>query len=324
MLIANKELVFQNEEKEKRAAELVVANKELAFQNEEKEKRAAELFIANKELVFQNEEKEKRAAELLIANKELLIQNEEKEKRAAELNMAYKELAAFNYLSSHDLMEPLRKLQVFSSRIMEEEHEHLSNKGKEQLIRMRELSLHMQTLITDLRTFSDTNAGMRELEITDLNAIVGKVIEVLTDLTDKKQAVIEVGNLCTALVDPFQFYQIMLHLVENAIKFSRPGVPPHIVIKSSIVKFHPLAEEQVTAEKDYCLISVSDNGIGFEPQYKEYIFDIFKRLREKKNLPGNGIGLAIVKKIVSRHNGFITAHGELNKGARFDIYIPVD
>ncbi len=189
---------------------------------------------------------------------------------------------------------------------------------------MRELSLHMQTLITDLRSFSDTNAGRREMEITDLNTIVEKVIEVLKDVIDQKEAVIEKGNLCTALVDPFQFYQIMLHLVENAIKFSRSGVAPHIVIKSSIVKFRPPTEDQVVSEKDYCLISVTDNGIGFEPQYKDYIFDIFKRLREKKDLPGNGIGLAIVKKIVDRHNGFITAHGELNKGARFDIYIPVN
>ncbi|MBC7748771.1 MAG: PAS domain S-box protein, partial [Methylotenera sp.] len=93
LIIANKELAFQNEEKEKRAAELIIANKELAFQNEEKEKRAAELFIANKELIFQNEEKEKRAAELHIANEELAFQNEEKEKRAAELNIANKELA---------------------------------------------------------------------------------------------------------------------------------------------------------------------------------------------------------------------------------------
>src|ERR1035437_2190462 len=104
--IANKELAFQNDEKEKRAAELGIANKELAFQNDEKEKRAAELGIANKELALQNDEKEKRAAELGIANKELAFQNEEKGKRAEELIIANKELLAFTYISSHDLQEP--------------------------------------------------------------------------------------------------------------------------------------------------------------------------------------------------------------------------
>src|ERR1700709_2768727 len=171
LTVAIKELAFQNEEKEKRAAELIIANKELAFQNIEKEKRAAELTIANEELVFQNEEKEKRAAELIIANKELAFQNEEKEKRAAELVIANKELESFTYISSHDLQEPLRKIQTFATRILEKEEQKLSENGKDNFKRMQDAAKRMQTLINDLLAYSRTSSTDRKFETTDLNKI---------------------------------------------------------------------------------------------------------------------------------------------------------
>ncbi len=323
LIIANKELAFQNEEKEKRAAELIIANKELIFQNEEKEKRAAELIIANKELVFQNEEKEKRAAELIIANKELAFQNEEKEKRAAELIIANKELLAFTYISSHDLQEPLRKIQTFVSIILENEHKNLSENGKYAFRRMQLAAGRMQQLIEDLLSFSRINSTEHKFEKTELNIIIEEIKTELKDTIEEKNGIVETGELCVANIIAFQFRQLMYNLISNALKFSKAGIPPHIIINNTIVKGSALHNKKLSPEKTYCHISVADNGIGFEPHFSERIFEVFQKLHGKDEYAGTGIGLAIVKKIVENHNGIITAKGELNKGATFDIYIPV-
>ena len=324
LIIANKELAFQNEEKEKRAAELIIANKELAFQNEEKEKRAAELIIANKELAFQNEEKEKRAAELIIANKELAFQNEEKEKRAAELIIANKELLAFTYISSHDLQEPLRKIQTFVTIILENENKNLSEKGKYNFKRMQLAAGRMQQLIDDLLAFSRINTTDHKFEKTDLNLIVEEVKNELRDTIQEKHATIEATELCSANIIAFQFRQLIYNLISNALKFSKPDIPSHIIIKSSIVKGSNLKNINLSSEKNYCHITVKDNGIGFEPHFSERIFGVFQKLHSKEVYEGTGIGLAIVKKIVDNHKGLITATGQLNKGATFDIYIPAN
>ena len=254
--IANKELAFQNDEKEKRAAELSIANKELAFQNdekekraEEKEKRAAELIIANKELAFQNEEKEKRAAELIIANKELAFQNEEKEKRAAELIIANKELQAFTYVSSHDLQEPLRKIQTFATVILEKENQNLSDNGKYNFQRMQSAAGRMQQLIEDLLAFSRINTTERKFEKTDLNIIIEEVKTELKDTIQEKHATIEATELCPANIIPFQFRQLMYNLISNALKFSNPDIPSHIIIKSRIEKGSELNNEKLSPEK---------------------------------------------------------------------------
>jgi len=322
--IANKELAFQNEEKEKRAAELIIANKELAFQNEEKEKRAAELIIANKELAFQNEEKEKRAAELIIANKELAFQNEEKEKRAAELSIANKELLAFTYISSHDLQEPLRKIQTFVTIILENENKNLSEKGKYNFQRMQLAAGRMQQLIDDLLAFSRINTTDHQFEETDLNLVIEEVRTELRDTIQEKQATIEATEICTVKIIPFQFRQLMYNLISNALKFSDPDRPSHISIKSVIVKGSEPDGQFFSPEKNYCHITVKDNGIGFESHFSERIFGVFQKLHSKEVYEGTGIGLAIVKKIVDNHKGHITATSELNKGAQFDIYIPAD
>ncbi len=329
--VANKELVFQNEEKEKRAAEkekraaeLIIANKELAFQNEEKGKRAAELIIANKELAFQNEEKEKRAAELIIANEELAFQNEEKEKRAAELVIANKELLAFTYISSHDLQEPLRKIQTFVTIILENENHNLSEKGKYNFQRMQLAAGRMQQLIDDLLAFSRINTTDHKFEKTDLGLVVEEVKTELRDTIQEKHATVEATELCDANIIAFQFRQLMYNLISNALKFSNPAVPAHILVKSSIVKGSKLNNEKLSPDKNYCHITIKDNGIGFEPRFSDRIFEVFQKLHSKEVYGGTGIGLAIVKKIVENHNGMIVATSELNKGATFDIYIPAN
>ncbi|HKZ39153.1 MAG TPA: ATP-binding protein [Chryseolinea sp.] len=343
--IANIELAFQNDEKEKRSAELRSANKKLVFQNNEKEKRAAELSIANDELVFQNEEKEKRAEELIVANKELAFQNEEKEKRATELSIANKELVAFTYISSHDLQEPLRKIQTFIGITLTTEN-HLSDSTTYNLQRVQSAARRMQQLIEDLLAFSRINTTERTFERVNINSIIDEIKIELKDTINEKQATIEaIEECCFIDMIGFQFRQLMYNLLSNALKFSRSDIPPSITIKSRILKadkishgtldltkpIHLSKTEQsqlqgytLSPDRNYCHITVSDNGVGFEPHFSERIFEVFQKLHNKDEYAGTGIGLAIVKKIVENHQGIITATSELNKGATFDIYIPTD
>lgn len=322
LVIANAELAYQNSEKENRAAELIIANTELIYQNKEKEKRAAELVIANTELLYQNTEKENRAAELVIANTELAFQNAEKEKRAVELLIANKELQSFAFISSHDLQEPLRKIQTFSSRILEEESENLSEKGSYHFERIRHSALRMQTLIQDLLAYSRTTASERKFEKSDLNIIIREVIETLEEELLEKHAVIELFNLGEVNIIPFQFRQLLQNLITNSLKFTKPDEIPRISIKGNYIKY----DDSITFFQmpvDHYHIEFSDHGIGFDSEYKDKIFELFQKLHKKEDFPGTGIGLTIVKKIVNNHNGVITAHAELGKGAQFDIYVPV-
>ncbi|MFD2907639.1 ATP-binding protein [Flavobacterium ardleyense] len=323
LVIANKELAYQNQEKAKRAEELVIAVKELTFQNQEKEKRAEELVIANKELAYQNQEKENRAQELIIANNELAFQNIEKEKRANELLLANKEIESFSYISSHDLQEPLRKIQTFSGRIFVEEYDNLSAMGKYYVERTKLSALHMQTLINDLLAYSRTKTTERKFVNSDLNKIVQEALNMLEEEILEKNAIIEVSELFEANVIPFQFRQLMQNLISNSLKYAVAEVKPHIIIKGDFVKYDEANFKDSILKCDHYHISVSDNGIGFDPDFKEKIFEMFQRLHNKNEYNGTGIGLTIARKIVDNHNGIITANSKKNKGAQFDIYIPI-
>jgi light-regulated signal transduction histidine kinase (bacteriophytochrome) len=321
LAIANKKLAIQNQEMEKRAAELIIANKELIFQNEEKEKRAAELIIANKELVFQNEEKEKRAAELIIANEELIFQNEEKEKRARELSVANHDLISFTYVSSHDLQEPLRKIQNFVLRIVTEEEKNLSEKGKSYFTRISKIAERMQDLIEDLLTYSRTKSTEHEFIEVDLSELVADVLNDFEDVIKAKQAKISVSGMGTIKIIPFQIRQLFLNIIGNSFKFSKENVPAEISITGSISLGSELNYDKLQSDKKYMHVVISDNGIGFDTQYKNKIFEVFQRLHSFEEYHGTGIGLAICKRIVENHQGFIMADGHLNIGASVDFYL---
>jgi len=264
------------------------------------------------------EKVQQRTFELSYANEELIKKN--------------KELESFTYLSSHDLQEPLRKIQSYSSRILEKEQALLSDKGKEHFHRIQDAAGRMQTLLEDLLAYSHTTITERKFELTDLTKIVQDVEKDLTETIQEKNASIEVSELGKHNINPSQFRQVMHNLIGNALKFSKPGVPPIVTIKSKIAQGTEIQQEhskklkcfegRIPSQIKYCHISVADNGIGFDPQYKDKVFEIFKRLHGKEVYTGTGIGLAIVKKIIENHNGLICATGEVNKGATFDIYIP--
>ncbi|WP_332369111.1 ATP-binding protein [Spirosoma telluris] len=254
---------------------------------------------------------------------ELQEANETLGERNEELQHMNKELEAFAYVSSHDLQEPLRKIQTFAGRILEEENQHLTDNGKSYLQRLQLAAARMQQLIQDLLAFSRVNTAERNVELTDLSALVGDVLSEIEEAIADKQAIIDVSELGTASVSVFQFRQLMHNLIGNALKFSNPAISPHIRIKSQLVKGSELPYTTLLPEKTYCHITITDNGIGFDAQYRDRIFDVFQRLHSQEQYNGTGIGLAIAKKIVENHNGIIMATSELNKGAQFDIYIPV-
>ncbi|MEN2487069.1 PAS domain S-box protein [Flavobacterium sp. B11] len=240
-----------------------------------------------------------------------------------ELEEMNKELQSFAYISSHDLQEPLRKIQTFASQIIEKEAKNLSENGKDKFKRMQNAAQRMQTLINDLLAYSRTNIQERIFIKTDLAQIVKEVKEDLTEELDQKSAVIEIEQSVEVDIIPFQFKQLLYNLISNSLKFSNPDIPIVIKIKSKIALGKDLENEKLIPAKKYCHIEVSDNGIGFEAQYNKKIFEVFQRLHGRDRYNGTGIGLAIVKKIIDNHNGIITASGIQNQGASFDIYIPV-
>jgi two-component system, chemotaxis family, CheB/CheR fusion protein len=258
---------------------------------------------------------DQRTRELKSANEELVRKNDD----LVKMNM---ELEAFAYVSSHDLQEPLRKIQTFAGRVIDREFNSLSEKSRIYLQLMQDAANRMQQLIDDLLTFSKLTTSQRKFESVDLNLLIKEVENNLKDTILEKNAIIKTGAISIVHVVVFQFRQLMHNLISNALKFSRPDVSPVIRIESEIVDGKNVPDAGISYHKKYCHITVSDNGIGFENQYREKIFEVFQKLHGKDKFPGTGIGLATVKKIVANHNGLISASGELNKGARFDIFIP--
>ena len=239
-----------------------------------------------------------------------------------ELIKSNGELAQFAYVASHDLQEPLRKIQTFASRILDFEKATLSEKGYDYFRRMQGAAVRMQQLILDLLSYSRANTTEKHFELVDLDEVLETVLEQLKDTIDQKQAIIKTSNLPTLYLIPFQFEQLLTNIISNALKFSKKDKIPVIEIKASIVSGKNISNASAE-NNNYHYISISDNGIGFEPEFGERIFQVFQRLHGREEYPGTGIGLAICKRIVENHQGIILATSKPNAGATFHIYIPV-
>ena len=240
-----------------------------------------------------------------------------------ELTNRNAELASFSYIASHDLQEPLRKIQTFARLLLEKEQDRLSESAKDYLERMYNSSQRMKNLINDLLTYSKTNSVERKFIDTDFNEIITEVKKDLREELEQKNISLNIDVACRAEIIPFQFKQLFYNLLSNSIKFSSENRPAYINIKSVTDTGKNLNNKKLNDCEHYCHITIRDNGIGFEPEFKNKIFELFQRLHGRGMYKGTGIGLAIVKKIIDNHNGFINASGELDKGAEFDIYIPV-
>lgn len=248
--------------------------------------------------------------------------NELLEERNYELEQNIKELSEFNHVASHDLQEPLRKIQTFISRINDKEKENLTDFGKDYLIRIEKASSRMRILINDLLQYSRTNRGDNVFTQVDLNEVLANSILELSQNIEDKKAIIKYDSFDVIEGVEFQMQQLFTNLISNSLKYSKEEVVPEIVIKYKKIKAknEPILNEDTN--EVYHKIKFTDNGIGFEQENAEKIFLLFNRLHGKTEYQGTGVGLAICKKIVENHNGYIFAKGVLGKGATFTIYIP--
>ena len=246
----------------------------------------------------------------------------ELQQKNIKLQNMNKELQSFAYISSHDLQEPLRKIQTFASRLLDNEYNNLTAAGKDQFERMQNAARRMQTLIDDLLAYSRTSNAEKKFELLNLGSIVDEVAIDLAEELEQKQATIHTGQMCRVKIIPFQFRQLLHNLISNALKFSISQRPPVITITSREASGQTFNNPWLAPNEIYCHISVADNGIGFEQEYAEKIFELFQRLHGRTEYTGTGIGLAIVKKIVENHNGIISARSAAGEGATFDIYLP--
>lgn len=243
--------------------------------------------------------------------------------RNKELEQNNKELTEFNHVASHDLQEPLRKIQTFISRIEDKEKEHLSETAKNYFEKIQEASNRMRILIDDLLQYSRTNRSEKIFEDIDLNDVASKAIIELSENITEKKAVINFEKLHHVQGIQFQLEQLFINIISNSLKYSKNDEPAIVSITSKKVKAFKIPKLKDNSKREYLKISFKDNGLGFEQKYAEKIFLLFNRLHGKKEYPGTGVGLAICKKIVENHKGYIFAKGKPNEGAVFEIYLPV-
>lgn len=243
-------------------------------------------------------------------------------RKIEELDRSNKELEEFAYIASHDLQEPLRKITSFSERLKERAKEELSEESNLYLDRMLVGTSNMRMLIDNLLEFSRTSRHNHHFEITDLNKVMENVKAELELKIEETGAKIHSTTLPVIIAIPSQLQQLLTNLISNAIKFRKPGIEPKIYVESKMLDIQEISELRLQENLQYYKLLVSDNGIGFEQEYTNRIFQIFQRLHGKSEYPGSGIGLAICKKIVENHHGLITADSEPGKGATFISILP--
>ncbi len=240
------------------------------------------------------------------------------ESTVKELQKKNQELESFAYVASHDLREPLRKIHIFSERILETEAANFSPLAADHFRRILSATERMKKLIDALLNYSRTNTDEKIFVKQDLNQLLEEVKQDLQESIIEKNATLLSDELPTLKLIPHQFLQLLENLIGNSLKYRKADVAP--VIKIGAKKIH---REEGEEDNRYWQLTVSDNGIGFEEEYKERIFELFQRLHGKHEYEGTGIGLSICKKIVENHNGTIYAESALGEGCTITILLPI-
>lgn len=325
---ANNKTISRLEEELSQSRSLVrTTNEEYETTFEELQANSEEILSSNEELQSVNEELESSKEELQSAIEELTTTNFELNTKNADLDKSQKslkkvneQLEQFAFISSHDLQEPLRKIQTFSDRLLDEKanlNEYARNYAK----KISASSARMAGLIKDLLTFSVLSRPDNRSVSVDLNQIVKDVLNDFEITIEEKKAVVNVATLPIVQAEPIQMNQLFHNLLSNSLKFSK--AEPQITISSRDAnKEDFLRYPELVGDRNYVAINVSDNGIGFDDRFIDKMFILFQRLHDKKDVAGTGVGLTVCKKIVEDHGGFIYGHGEKGVGATFVIFLP--
>ena len=275
---------------------------------------------AYRQMVRELETRRRGVEDLARANERL---EERVLQRTSDLNFANeslqrsnRELEQFASVASHDLQEPLRKIQAFGDRLLTRCSSELGEQGRDYLARMLSSATRMRSLIDALLSFSRVTTKAQPFTLVNLATTAEEVVSDLEDRVLRMNGKVEVGPLPTLEADPSQMRQLLQNLIGNGLKFARPKTPPRVEVAGRM-----LPEKE--GEVGYCEITVRDNGIGFDEIYLDRIFELFQRLHGRQEYEGTGMGLAICRKIVERHGGNITAKSAPDEGATFIITLPL-
>ncbi len=254
---------------------------------------------------------------------EMKVYEQDLKHKIEELNRSNQDLEQFAYIASHDLQEPLRKIMAFGDRLSNKYGEQLGSDGQFYLSRMLDAANRMKVLMENLLSYSRISTKEEPFELVDLGITIESILSDLEMKIQDVDADITMSPMPTLNALPTQMQQLFQNLISNALKFVRPNVKAVIAIEATEVDIKEISLLGFPFKNNkYYKVTVTDNGIGFDNEYAEKIFLIFQRLHGRSEFEGTGLGLAICKKIVDNHQGFITAKGELDKGAVFTVYLP--
>lgn len=262
-------------------------------------------------------------AQHIKAEQELHDLNESLQQKNKQLEDANEELTSFAFVASHDLREPLRKIQIFSDWLCQKEASNLSPEGADRFRRIQAAVSRMDVLIDDILSFSHVNTDQRIFTVVDMDKVMENVKGDLHEVIAETQAVIESGELPEVVGNESHLTQLLQNLLSNALKYRQKDIAPRISVTATYIAGDALHHSSADPSLQYARISVADNGIGFDQQYAKKIFQMFQRLHGMHDYQGTGMGLAICKKIVEHHGGFMIATGQPGVGSQFDCYLPL-
>lgn len=253
---------------------------------------------------------------------QLKNKNEQLERLNQALIDSNHDLQQFASVASHDLQEPLRKIQVFSKFLKDKSYDELSDQSKQYVEKILNSAHRMKILIVDVLNYSRLSAEDEYIELLDLNTLVEEILDDFDLKINEKNAKVELGKLPVIEGNRGQLRQVFYNLISNALKFAAPNKPALVIISTKEFNAAELGLSLMD-EEQYCRITIQDNGIGFDEKFANSIFNLFEKLNPKSAFEGSGIGLAIAKKIIDKHHGLIIARSTPGNGAEFNIVLPL-